>query len=262
MPRRSFRKLLGEGRRVLGTWAQIPHAEPIEILGAAGLDFAIVDLEHGHFGLERATEMLRACDAAGMAPLARVRDVSGVAPLLDAGAVAIVVPGIADAATARAAVAATRYAPQGTRGACPCVRAGGHFIEDWRAHEAGTEAGIIALVETAEGMAEIEAIASVPGLLAVMAGPFDLSVSMGLRGDWRHERVQAALQRLLAAAAAHAVPVIMPVFNADPAEGQRQLAAWEARGVRVFALGTDKIMLATAVASWLPARPSRALRGR
>lgn len=155
----------------------------MEILGDAGLDFAIVDLEHGHFGLERATELLRACDAAGLAPLARARDVAGMGPLLDAGAVAVVVPGIEDAEAARAAVAAARYAPEGTRGACPCVRAGGHFIRDWRAHAAHAEAGVIALVETAAGIAEIECIAAVAGLLALMAGPFDLSVSMGLEGD-------------------------------------------------------------------------------
>lgn len=170
MPRRSFAALLAGGARVTGTWAQIPHPKSVEILGAAGLDFAIVDLEHGHFGLERATELLRACDAAGLAPLARARDVAGMGPLLDAGAVAVVVPGIEDAEAAR--------------GAYPCVRAGGHFICDWRAHAAHAEAGVIALVETAAGIAEIECIAAVAGLLALMAGPFDLSVSMGLEGGF------------------------------------------------------------------------------
>ncbi len=251
MPRRSFRRLLDGDAVVLGTWAQLPHPESVEILGASGFDYAIVDLEHGHFGMERATDLLRACDAVGLAPLARVRDVAGIAAVLDAGAVGVVLPGVESAAMAAAGVAATRYAPDGTRGACPCIRAGEHFIRDWRAHEDATEAGLIALVETAAGAAAIHDIVAVPGLAALMVGPFDLSVSMGHRGDWRHSAVQDAVRRVVAAAMACAVPVIMPLFDPDAARAAEQMAQWRDRGVRIFALGTDKILLAEAASRWV-----------
>jgi 4-hydroxy-2-oxoheptanedioate aldolase len=253
MPRRSFAALLAGPGPVLGTWAQLPHPECVEILGASGFDYAIVDLEHGHFGLERATELFRACDAAGLAPLVRVASIAGIPAVLDAGAVAVVVPGVADAAQAARAVAATRFAPEGTRGACPCIRAGGHHTRDWPGFAATTEAGCIALVETMEGLAAIEAIAAVPGLTALMAGPFDLAVSMGFSGDWRRPEIEAALTRMLAAAEAAALPLIMPVFDPDIERGRAQVAAWQARGVRAFALGTDKILLADAAARWVAA---------
>jgi 4-hydroxy-2-oxoheptanedioate aldolase len=250
MRRRSFTALLAGKGPVLGTWLQIPHPEVGEIIGASGFDYGIVDLEHGHFGLERAVDLLRGCDAAGIAPLARVRGVAGIAPVLDAGAVAVVVPGIASAAMAREAVAATRYAPSGMRGACPCVRAGDHFIRDWERFTSATEAGCIALVESGDGIAAIEEIVAVPGLAAVMAGPFDLAVSLGHRGDWRHPDVQRGLDRLIAAADAAALPVMMPVFDTDPGAGAVQIAAWRARGIRIFAVGTDKILLADAASRW------------
>ncbi len=131
-------------------------------------------------------------------------------------------PQIATADQARAAVAAARFAPDGTRGACPCVRAGGHYITDWRAYVGaqGGETGVMALVETAEGLANIEAICAVEGLLALVVGPFDLSVSLGLEGDYRHPAARAATARMLAAAKAADLPVIAPIFNPDAAEAR------------------------------------------
>lgn len=253
MPRRSFAALRSLGRPALGTWTQVASAELVDMLGAAGLDFTIVDCEHGAFDIAQAEGLFRACDAAGIAPLARAPalDPGWIARALDAGAEAVVVPGLASAEAARAAVAATRFAPEGTRGACPCVRAGGHFIRDWRAHEAAERAkGVIALVETAEGLDQAEAICATPGLLALLAGPFDLSVSLGLRGDYLHPTVQAAMDRLAAAARANGLPLIAPVFDPDPAEALRQQQAWRARGASMFAIATDKILFVTAVARY------------
>ncbi|WP_439578407.1 HpcH/HpaI aldolase family protein [Elioraea sp.] len=249
--RRSFRALLAAGRTAIGTWAQIPHPEVIEILGQAGLDFAIVDLEHGHFGIERATELFRACDAVGLVALARVRGIGDIGAVLDAGAAAVVVPGIASRAEAEAAAAAARYAPRGTRGACPCVRAGGHVIADWSAHEDADEAGVILLVETRAGVEAIDQIVAVPGPLALMLGPFDLSVSLGHRGDWRHPEVGAALERLAAAARGADLPLIAPVFDRDHASAAAAVAAWRASGIRIITIGTDKLILGTAVSSWV-----------
>jgi 4-hydroxy-2-oxoheptanedioate aldolase len=250
MPRRPFAELLRLGRPALGTWTQVAAAELVDMLGDAGLDFTIVDCEHGAFDLAQAEMLFRACDAAGLVPLCRAPalDPGWIGRALDAGAQAVVVPGLASAANAARAVAATRFAPEGTRGACPCVRAGGHFIRDWRAHEqAERDKGIIALVETAEGLEQIEAICATPGLRALLAGPFDLSVSLGLAGDYRHPRVTAAMDRMAAAARANGLPLIAPVFHPDPEEARRQQAEWLARGATLFAIATDKILFSSAV---------------
>jgi 4-hydroxy-2-oxoheptanedioate aldolase len=234
----------------LGTWSQIASAEVIDMLGAAGFDFTIIDCEHGAFGVETAETLIRACDANGLVPVVRAPspDPAFVGKALDAGAAAVLMPQVATAEQARAAVAASRFAPDGTRGACPCVRAGGHFITDWRSYAGAQrrETGVMALVETAEGLANIEAICAVEGLLALVLGPFDLSVSLGFEGDYRHATVQAGLQRMVAVATEHGVPVIAPVFNPDAVEARRQRDEWRALGVSHFVIGTDKIIFAEA----------------
>jgi len=246
--------LTAEGQ-TFGTWAQIPAPEVIDMVGLNGFGFVVVDCQHAPFGMQTAERLARAAAATGMAAGVRVSRLDEVEILkaLDAGISHVVVPDIGSAADAARAVAATRFAPHGTRGACPCVRSGAHFVRDWKDYAATQEAetGAIALVESVDGMAEIEAIAATPGLSALMAGPFDLSVSMGLNGDWRDSRVTDALRRLLGAAQDNGIPTIMPVFSADPVECRDLVDQWSEAGVRCFMIGSDKIIIANAFGSWI-----------
>lgn len=256
MPKLSWPDLLARDAP-LGTWSQIASEECVDMLGAAGLAFTIVDCEHGAFGIETAERLIRACDANGLVPLVRVpsRDPFLVGQALDAGAAAVVVPGVSGAGEARALVAAARFAPEGTRGACPCVRAGGHLVRDWRAYAEAQrrDTGVIALVETRAGLDAIEEICAVEGLLALLIGPFDLSVSLRFEGDYRHPEVREAIDRMLAAARANDLPVIAPIFDPDRDAARRQRDEWAARGARLFVVGTDKIIFADAVARYAAA---------
>lgn len=119
--------------------------------------------------------------------------------------------------------------------------------EGWKHGGFGAEVsaqgnGAILLVESRAGLESIEAICALPGLKCLMIGPFDLAVSLGFRGDYLHLEVQRAIDRMIAAAAADAnrVPLMVPVFAADLAVARSQMAAWRARGVRLFVVGTDK----------------------
>lgn len=249
-----FSSLLQAAGPVIGTWSQFAHAEPIDILGASGFDFTIVDTEHGAFGLETADSLVRACDAAGLVPIVRVPANEGhlITKALDIGAAAVLIPKISSAPEAERAVGAARYGPEGTRGACPCIRAGGHRVRDWRRFAAASEAqGVIALIETPEGVDAIEAIAAVPGLRALLAGPFDLSVSLGLHGDTTHPQLRAALDRIVQAAAARRLPLIMPIFQADASDTREQMEHWMQRGVSLFTVGTDKLLFADQCARYL-----------
>jgi 4-hydroxy-2-oxoheptanedioate aldolase len=224
------------------------------MLGAAGFDFTIIDCEHGAFGIETAERLIRACDANGLVPLVRVAKPEPffVSQALDAGAAAVVAPGVSSADQARALVAAARYAPEGSRGACPCVRAGDHFVRDWPTyHRLQRErVGVIALVETGEGLENIDAICAVEGLLGLVVGPFDLSVSLGLRGDYLATEVQAAIDRLITAAGFNALPVMAPIFAPDLDEASRQRSSWAKRGASIFVVGTDKLLFADATARY------------
>ena len=171
---------------------------------------------------------------------------------LDAGIRHVVIPNLETAEDAERAVAATRFGPHGLRGACPCCRSGGHFIRDWSEYVAEEEArvGAIALVETARGVENIDAIVQVSGLTALMCGPFDLSVSMGFNGDWRAPEVSEAVEHMVSRAAAAGVPVVMPVFSPDKREAKALIERWRGRGVSTFVVGSDKILISDAFGQW------------
>jgi 4-hydroxy-2-oxoheptanedioate aldolase len=219
----------------------------IDILGASGFEFTIVDTEHGAFGFETAQGLVRACDAAGLVAIVRIpaNQDHMITKALDMGAAAVLIPKISSADEAQRAVRASRYGPEGTRGACPCIRAGGHRVRDWRGFAKSAAAqGVIALIETPEGVEDIEAIVAVSGLLAVLAGPFDLSVTLGLDGDTTHPQVRKALVRVAQAASKNKVPLIMPIFQAGAADTRAELDGWLRSGVRLFTVGTDKLLFA------------------
>lgn len=240
--------------RVLGTWTQFTDPAFIDLLGAAGYSYTIIDGEHGAFGIETAAALIRACDAASVLPFVRVPrgDTSWITKALDAGAAGIVGPACESAEEARALVAATRFAPEGTRGACPIVRAARHSLRDWSA-TAQAQRGVesIALIETPRGVEACESIAAVPGLSGLMVGPFDLSVALGRNGNLEHADVQAAIARVLEAARHGGVAAWMPVFAVDRSMLQAQLERWSLLGVRHFVVGADKIIAGRALAEYL-----------
>ncbi|XWN30293.1 MAG: aldolase/citrate lyase family protein [Devosia sp.] len=251
--------LLREGGPLIGTWNQIAAPEITDIIGAAGFDFAIIDCEHGPFGIAEAERQGRACLAAGVAPGIRVaaNDRVEIGKALDAGLGAVVVPNVASAKAAADAVAATRFAPEGTRGACPCVRACDHHALDWPAYEAAQKdaTAVVALVEGTAGYDAFDHILTVPGLTAIMMGPFDLAVSMGLKGDWRAPAVQDAVASMTKRAIAAECRVILPLFAPSIDECRADMAVWQERGVNAFIIGTDKIILATALRTWATLKP-------
>jgi 4-hydroxy-2-oxoheptanedioate aldolase len=264
-PRSTLDDLLARPGRVLGTWTQIAHADLIDALGSAGYDFTIIDTEHGAFGIETAEHLIRACEAAGVVPLVRVPrgDLTSAYKALDAGAAGVLAPSVESVAEAQALIAATCFAPVGRRGACPIVRAADHSALAWEpftAQQAGN--GLVLMIETAAGLAQCEAICAVPGVKALLVGPFDLSVSLGHRGRVDAPEVQAGVERLIAAARRAGLPVLMPVFDADEAQLARRIEHWAGEGIRHFAIGADKIIVAHAMARYRRAAADDAGRGR
>ena len=105
----------------LGTFVQNSSPENAEIAAASGFDYIILDMEHGSFGIDGLVNLIRGVQLAGVAPVVRLPDDSeaGIMKALDAGAVGILVPGVSKADQAAKIIRATRYAPIGSRGACP-----------------------------------------------------------------------------------------------------------------------------------------------
>src|SRR5690606_35051870 len=137
-------------------------------------------------------------------PFARVPnlDKSIIGRVLDLGARGIVLPH-ASIERSEQALRYARYAPAGTRSACPMIRAAGYMPADWPlfAEQSNSNVHVIPLIEDMKGLEECEVILATDGVDMVFVGPFDLSISMGLPGaDYRHPRMQSALARITRAA--------------------------------------------------------------
>lgn len=252
-PAPTLQSLLADPGRVVGTWSQFADPDMVDVLAWAGMRFSIIDCEHGAFGIETAAALVRACQAVGLPALVRVPrgDHTLAAKAMDYGAAGVVAPGVESAAEAAAWVAALRFAPEGTRGACPIVRTAGHSLTPWAEVLARQAPSVIALIETPPGVDAAEAIAATPGLAAVMVGPFDLSAAFGCAGEVDSAAVQDRCAAVVTAAQGAGLTAWVPVFAADQALLRQRVAFWAARGVRHFPLGADKIIAAAAMRQYL-----------
>jgi 4-hydroxy-2-oxoheptanedioate aldolase len=179
MRRNVVKKTLADGGRVLNAWLAIPSSYTAELMAHQGWDSVTIDLQHGPVDFQTAVSMLQAISTTDAVPMARVpwNDPAVIMKLLDAGAYGLICPMINTRAEAEAFVAAARYPPQGNRSLGPnrAVQYGG--ADYWR--HANEEVLLLAMVETATAVENLDQILSVPGLDGTYIGPSDLSLSMG-----------------------------------------------------------------------------------
>jgi len=192
------------GEAVFGTICSLPSPEVVEIIGVAGYDCVLIDLEHGPLDVETVQAMGRACRAAGTVPLARVPDANPktILRMLDCGCLGVMVPQVETPEAAADVVAACRYPPAGRRslaGNTVAARWGTVAAAD---HVVASNDAVMSIVqiETRRGYDAVEAIARTPGLDMLFIGPNDLSTSLGHPGQMRHPEVQEAIRRILRAA--------------------------------------------------------------
>lgn len=246
LQRTSARARLREKGFLLGSFVEIAAPEIIEILGVAGLDFAVIDCEHGALNPQTVAAMIRAAASTGIAPLVRVRE-NAPGPMLqalDLGAVGLHIPQIGSRAQAEAAVRATRYPPAGERGFNPFVRAasfGAEDVERFR-HTSDEDTLLVLHLEAGAAISSAEEIVSVPGVDIAFLGPYDLSMTLGIPGQVTHDRVRAALGTVRNAAARHGVAV---GAYANTIEHAR---LWLNEGVSYLAFGVDANLFLRAAA--------------
>lgn len=169
-----------------GIFSKTLDSALIEAAGYAGLDFIILDTEHGPADWQTVHNHIRAARLTKMAPIVRVKgiDAHAISTALDAGAEGVQVPNIVTAQQAAEAVAAAKFHPLGSRGVCRFVRAA-HYgdMQKERYFNAANEALLILQVEGVDGVKNIESILDVPGFDVLFIGPYDLSQSVGRPGE-------------------------------------------------------------------------------
>lgn len=202
-----LKRKLAEGQPVFGVWSLIPSPIVTEIFAMAGMDFMILDMEHGVFEMQSLDACIRACESAGASPLVRT---PGVAPfvaqaVMDLGAHGIIVPQISDEHGARAAVETIKYAPDGTRGYNPFTRAALYSnpaTNDFGKLNNGFGFASV-IIENKSAYDALDRILEIPALDMIYLGIYDMAVALGCKGDTRApviaEFVESAAKRSRAA---------------------------------------------------------------
>src|ERR671918_1006222 len=216
-----IRQLWRENRCVTMGWLSVSNGFTAEVMARQGFDALVVDMQHGLTDLSDLWPMLQAISQTDTVPVVRVasNDQATIMKALDRGAYAIIVPLINTAEDAAKAVAACRYPPVGMRSSGP-VRAVHYGGADYLAKADG-EIVVMAMIETKEGLANLDAICATPGLDAVYIGPADLSFALGMdpRGDNPDPVHIATCDKIRDAAHKHGIKCVMHCASAAFAAG-------------------------------------------
>lgn len=195
-----LKEKLEAGASVLGTWATIPSAITADIMASSGLDFLIIDAEHGPISFERAQEMVIACESRGVSPVMRIGsiDEADILKALDIGVHCILVPNIKSCEDVKKLVALCKYPPIGQRGFSPFTRAGNYSGANATSltEQANANTQIAIIVEGEEAIRDIDSILQIPELDIVYIGLFDLSKALGIPGQVDDPKVLGRLREL------------------------------------------------------------------
>jgi len=235
---------LREGKRVVGTMVRMVRNPAIAIVARnAGLDFIMLDLEHGPYGMETIDDVFKVGRAIGLGCFIRVPELAKgyVSRSLDCGATGVMVPMVESVDQAQLLARWAKYPPLGGRG---FGGFGSHtdFIgiapDNTSAFmaKANVDTLTIAQIETAQAIQSIDTIAAVPGIDALLIGPNDLAISMGCAGDFLGDTMDKAIGKVAAAAKTHG-----KIFGMHGSDGLTE--RWLSRGLTLVMSNQDTAIL-------------------
>ncbi len=235
-----LKRKLKEGKVCLGTFIRLGPAA-VEILGHAGWDFVVLDMEHGVFDFTNVEHMIRAARCAGITSLVRVAEPSPshIMRVIDAGTEGVQVPQVESAEIARVVSQAARYFPQGKRGLCSFVRAANYSAIPPEDHLASSNEEVLTVIhiEGEKAVKEIEAIVETPGIDVIFLGPWDLSQSLGIPGKTKDPQVIQLMEKVIKICQKKGVVTGTFVRFVDEAKH------WIEQGVKYMMLSTDAGLL-------------------
>jgi 4-hydroxy-2-oxoheptanedioate aldolase len=196
---KQFREKIARGP-VIGPFSKSSDPAFVEVMGYAGFDFVVLDLEHGPNTVLSLQNLIRASQVSGLLPVVRVKEdtPSLIGEVLDVGAGAIQVPKIRCRQDVEKVIEAARFSPQGMRGVCRFVRAADYSSKDRFAYFAESNTTLLILqLEGEEALRNVDEIVSVPGVDIVFIGPYDLSQSLGIPGEVGNPRVTGAMRTIV-----------------------------------------------------------------
>jgi len=225
----------------LGSWISIGHPAIAEIMAKAGFDWLVIDLEHSVISIDVAGDLIRTIDLCGVSPLVRLtsNDPNQIKRVMDAGAHGIVVPSVNSPAEAARAVAATRYAPRGSRGV-GLGRAQGYGVsfQDYLKWQVEGPV-VIVMIEHKDAIGQLEEILTVPGVDGFLIGPYDLSCSLGIPGQFERAEFISALTHIRETGKRLGCPAGLHIVEPDTQRLEQTIR----EGYTFIAYGVDMRML-------------------
>lgn len=239
---------LGDHKSVsIGSWLQVADPSFTEMMARAGFDWLCVDLEHTTIGPDRAGEAIRIATSCGVPVLVRLshHSESETKKMLDAGAAGIIAPNVRTPEEARAVVAMASYPPRGRRGVGLARAQGfGLAFADYKARVDDTVV-VVPQIEHIDAVDHLDDILAVEGVSGFFVGPYDLSGSVGLPGQFDAPEVAAALDRVKDRIRSDGKPAGIHVVDPDP----DQLAGAVADGYRFIAYASDMLFMSHRLAA-------------
>ena len=229
MSMNKLRDLYAAGKPAIGTFFSSGNASLMECLGYTGLDFAVIDTEHGPFDTMDMQELIRAAESVGLVPVVRIADVTHkeIQRAADCGAQGLIIPCLRSVDDFKKAVDLAKYTPVGNRGFIKGRGTGfGNAewakgsMEDYFA-KSNEKLMLIPQCETVEALEQIETIAALPGVDAIFIGPYDLSTTMGIPGQFANPELIEAERRVKKACDAAGKPCY--ILSMTEEEGSRLL---------------------------------------
>ncbi len=238
---KNLKKRLKQGETLNGCWLNLGSPLTAEIVGQAGFDWVLIDLEHGA-GVEK--DVLAQLQALGNSPsavLVRVESAESprISRILDMGAEGIMCPKVDNALEAKKVINGLHYPPFGNRGVAKMVRAT-QFGSNFNTYYDESIDNILGIVqiETLEALDNLDAIAAVEGVDILFIGPADLSMAMGIFGQFDHPRFVDALNKIVEAAQKAHKAIGILIFNTEDYDKYHNM------GIKFIACGSDATFVA------------------
>lgn len=198
MKNTTLKKKMKNNELSIGSWITIGHPAIVEILGNAGFEWLTIDIEHNQINGQTVTVLISTIQSKDIAALVRVskNEEVTIKHVMDAGADGIIVPMVCNKSDAEKAVEYVKYPPIGKRGVgLSRAQNYGLGFEDYKKW-LNESALIIAQIEHIEGVNNIEEIITTSGIDGIIIGPYDLSGSLGVPGDYKNPEVIKALKHV------------------------------------------------------------------
>jgi 4-hydroxy-2-oxoheptanedioate aldolase len=245
LDRGRLRARVTSGEATFGTFLGTASAIIAEVCAVAGVDWLLLDLEHGSGGEEQVRAVVPAAGAYGVPTVVRVETAARIriGRVLDLGAAGVMLPRLDAASEVRRAIRHLRYPPHGDRGAAVYNRAGRYGLDPGALERANADVLGVVQIESAHAVAEAEEIASIEGVDVLFVGPRDLSSDLGVAGSLRAPVYVDALAHVRAAASRHGKAC--GILASDGATA----AAWRRDGWTFVTVASDSALLAAALAN-------------